>query len=226
MNRKKWLVTLLAAFVLCVFSLWFLYATGFFREAVSVEGLQKYILKFTPYSHVVFFLLQLLSVILAPIPSNISAAAGGILFGTWISFGLTAGAVLLGSVTVFLLGRSLGKPFADRFVSRKVSQKYLDVIRSKQDAFLVLAFLFPFFPDDVICILAGLTEISFVRFLVIAVLTRPWGLLFASALGGASLDMPWWGMGLIGVLGAALFLIGLKYGDRAEEWVLNKIKRA
>src|SRR5699024_12009379 len=62
-----------------------------------------------PYSHLCFFLVQLLSVVLAPIPSNVTALAGGVLFGTWPSFLMTFGAVALGSVLVFLLARGVGR---------------------------------------------------------------------------------------------------------------------
>ena len=226
MDRKKWMAACLSVLLLCAGGLWFLYTTGFFHESISVEGVQDYIQEFAPYTQLIFFLVQLLSVILAPIPSNISAAAGGVLFGTWASFALTTGAVLLGSGIVFLLARKLGKPFSDRFVSQKMSQRYLDAIRSKRDMFLLMAFLFPFFPDDVICILAGLTDLSFGRFLTIAVLTRPWGLLFASALGGTTIEMPLGWMVVIGILGAAVFLTGMKYGDQAEAWIMKKLKKA
>ncbi len=64
---------------------------------------------FLPYSHLCFFLIQFLSVILAPIPSNISALAGGVLFGTWVSFLLTFSAVTAGSLLVFSLARGLGR---------------------------------------------------------------------------------------------------------------------
>ena len=108
---------------------------------------------------------------------------------------------------------------------QEVSEKYLDVIHAKTDIFLVLAFLFPFFPDDVLCILAGLTQISFRRFAGIILCTRPWGLLFASALGGASFSIPAWGMALIGAAGLLLFLLGMKYGDRAEAAILRRLRR-
>ena len=224
MKRRSWIISCILALALCGGGFYFLLSTGFFQAAASLEGLQEYIRNFTPYSHLCFFVLQLLSVIIAPIPSNISAAAGGVLFGTWPAFFMTIGAVFLGSAAVFLLARALGRSFADRFVSQRVSQRYLDVIQSKQDVFLVLAFLFPFFPDDLICILAGLTSISTPRFLVIMVLTRPWGLLVASAVGGAALDIPLWGMALLGLGGLAVFLAGMKYGDRVEEWLLRKMR--
>ena len=119
----------------------------------------------------------------------------------------------------------LGRDFADRLVSRRLSDRYQDVIRAKTDIFLLLAFLFPFFPDDVLCILAGLTNITLGRFAVIVLLTRPWGLLVASALGGASFSLPWWGMALIGLGGLGLFLVGMKYGDQVEERVLRRLRR-
>ena len=222
-NRQK-LFLLAATLLLLAGGGWFLYASGFFLAAQSLDGLRAYIVHFAPYSHLAFFLVQLLSVILAPIPSNITAAAGGVLFGTWPAFLLTFGAVAVGSLLMFWLSRTLGRDFADRLVSRRLSEKYQDVLRTKAPVFLVLAFLFPFFPDDMLCILAGLTKLSFRRFAVIVLLTRPWGLLFASALGGSTLDLPPWVMVPIGLAGLALFLLGMKYGDRLEESVLSRLK--
>lgn len=224
-RNKKWIATLiLTIFILCG-GLLFLWNTGFFTAAGSLEGIQDYISRFSPYSHLVFFLIQLSSVVIAPIPSNITAAGGALLFGMWPAFLLTGGAVVLGSALVFWLSRTLGQSFADRFVSQKISDRYLDLIRRKRDVFLILVFLFPFFPDDLICILAGLTDISLSRFLVIVLLTRPWGLLVASAVGGSVISIPLWAMALIGVAGLALFLVFMKYGDSWEARLLERFKQ-
>lgn len=74
-----------------------------------------------------------------------------------------------------------------------------------------------------LCILAGLSAIPTRRFFLIVLLCRPWGLLFASALGGATLSMPVWGMALLGAIGLGLFLLGMKYGDRTEAAILRKL---
>lgn len=187
----------------------------------SAETIRDWVEQYTPWSEAVFFGLQLMSVIIAPIPSNVTAAAGGLLFGFPKGFLLTIAAVVLGSCTTFSLARLWGQKFAQSFVNKKLSARYLNLIQRKRDVFLALVFLFPFFPDDIICILAGLTDIPVRRFVIIVCLSRPWGLLVASALGGSAFAIP---TGLIPVVAlalAALFYLGLKYGDRVEAAVLK-----
>ncbi len=202
-----------------------LYFSGFFRAAHSPEAIRDYIQARAPWSHGVYFLLQLMSVVLAPIPSNILALAGAVLFGTWPAFLLTWGAVVLGSLLVFFLARRLGQSFVNGLVSRKLSQRYLSVIRRKRDTFLFLAFLFPFFPDDVLCILAGLTEIPWRRFLLLVLVARPWGLLFACGIGGAVLEIPLWALAALGAGGLGIFILAMVYGDKIEEKLLHKFGR-
>ena len=221
-QKKKWAVLALTVLLLAAGGL-FLYRSGFFAAFTSIPALRAYIDRSAPYSHLTFFVVQLLSVVLAPIPSNLTAAAGGLLFGTWPAFFLTYGAVMAGSLLVFWLARTLGRDFVDRVVSRKLAEKYQKVIREKTTVFLALAFLLPYFPDDMLCILAGLTPITFGRFALLALFTRPWGLLFASALGGASLSIPLWAMVLIGLAGVMIFVLGMLYGDRLERAVLKRL---
>lgn len=226
MNGKKekillWVLTI----AILGGSVWALYATGFFEAARSARGMQDYIARCAPWSHLAFFAVQLASVIIAPIPSNITAAAGAFLFGLWPSFLLTWAAVALGSAAVFGLARALGQSFVSRFVSEKLSDRYLDIIRRKRDTFLAMAFLFPFFPDDLLCILAGLTDIGWKRFIVLVALTRPWGLLVACAVGSSAVVIPLRGMALLGAAGLALFLLAMKYGDRVEGALLERWKK-
>ncbi len=222
--RKRWLAASITVLLLGGLAL-LLWQTGFFEAAATPEGMEEYIRRFSPYSHLVFFLIQLTTVILAPIPSNLTAAAGGLLFGTVPAFLLTFGAVVLGSVIVFLLARWLGQRGVERLISTKGAGKYLEYIRTKRDTFLAMALLFPFFPDDLLCILAGLTDIPLRRFVVIVLLTRPWGLLLASALGGSALNLPLSAMITIGIAGVGLFFLGLKYGDRIERRLMERFQK-
>lgn len=86
MKKHRWNITLALTVLLLGGGLLFLWQTGFFAAATSLEGIRAYIEEFSPYSQAVFFSVQLASVILAPIPSNITAAAGALLFGMWPAF--------------------------------------------------------------------------------------------------------------------------------------------
>ena len=133
-------------------------------------------------------------------------------------------AVLVGSCTTFTLARTLCKNFADRVIRPKLSPKYLDLLERKRDTFLALTFFFPLFPDDLLCIMAGLTEIPFRRFFIIVLLTRPWGLLAANIFGSSLFSFSPKAIPLL-VIGAALFIVGMIYGDRIEQLILNYIAK-
>lgn len=79
MKRHKWLLTLLLAVFLLGGGAFLLWQTGFFSSVGSLEEMRNYIERFAPYSHLFFFLIQLLSVVIAPIPSNVTALAGAVL---------------------------------------------------------------------------------------------------------------------------------------------------
>ena len=64
-----WLVTI-ALLGGCVYAL---YATGFFQTLHSRSAMEAYIAQFSPWSHLMYFVIQLVSVIVAPIPSNITS---------------------------------------------------------------------------------------------------------------------------------------------------------
>ena len=224
-NKEKWILTLLLTVLLLGGIATLLWRTGFFQAVGSMDALQAYIQRWTPHSHVMFFLIQFASVVLAPIPSNITAVVGALLFGTVPAFLITAAAVISGSMVVFAVARVLGRDFADRVVNARLSDRYRTVIRTKRDSFLALAFLFPFFPDDILCILAGVTDIPPLRFFILVTLTRPWGLLVACVLGGSAMSIPWWGTALLVAAGVALFLLGMKYGDRIEDRVIQALRR-
>lgn len=202
-----------------------IYRSGVWERFGSVEELREWIAGFGAAAGVVYFVLQLMTVIIAPIPSNVSTAAGALALGFWPGFLLGASAVVVGSLIVFTLAKRLGEPFVRRFVNQKTLQKYMPVIEKKRDAFMFLALLLPFFPDDLLCILAGLSGMSTMRFFVIALVTRPWGLVVASAVGSGAISMPLWGWALIVLGAAALMIFGLKYGDVLEERLMHKLMR-
>ena len=90
---------------------------------------------------------------------------------------------------------------------------------------LFLALLFPFFPDDVLCILAGVTTIPTGRFALLMLLARPWGLAFAALLGCGAMRLPVWGWALMLTALCAVFYFAMKYNKKIEDWLLGQMAR-
>ena len=91
--------------------------------------------------------------------------------------------------------------------------------------FLFLTMLFPFFPDDVICILAGLTQMPLIRFILIMAAARPWGLVFAALLGSGVIHLPLWGWIALVLAMAAVFCLTLHKSRQIEDWLLGWMKK-
>ena len=202
-----------------------LYRNGWFERIGSVEELRALIDRAGAFAGIVFFLLQMLTVIIAPIPSNVTMMAGALALGFWQAMLLGIAAIWAGSMLMFLLARRLGHRAVQRWMDHGIMEKYLPVIEEKQDMFLFLTLLFPFFPDDMLCILAGLTSMPTARFAGIMLLARPWGLIFAALLGSGELSLPAWGWAvLVGVL-AVIFVLAMKYSRQIDERLFDLVSR-
>lgn len=199
--------------------------SGLLEEINSVEDLRALIGRAGPMAGAAYFLLQMMTVIIAPIPSNVTMMAGALALGFWPAMILGVLAVICGSVIVFLAARALGRNAVRGFLDRGVMERYLPVIEEKQDMFLFLTMLFPFFPDDALCILAGLTTISLRRFVLIMAAARPWGLVFAALLGSGSIQMPVWGWVLLAVPMIAVFILAMRYSRQIEEKLFSLFRR-
>ena len=215
-------LALAAAAAACGYALW---RSGWLERLGSVEELRELIAATGIWGGLLYFLMQMMTVIVAPIPSNVTMMAGALALGFFKAMVLGVLAVLTGSVIVFLAARRLGRRAVQRIVDNSVMEKYLPVIEEKQDTFLFLTLLFPFFPDDIICILAGLTSISLRRFVCIMALARPWGLVFAALLGSGAFTMPTWAWVALGVPVLVIFVVAMRYGDRIESWLFEKFRK-
>ncbi len=227
-NRKKIIriiVVVLAVAALLAAGGCALWKNGFFEKINSVEALREVIAGAGVWAGAVYFALQMMTVIVAPIPSNISMMAGALALGFWPAMILGVLAVIAGSVIVFLAARALGRNAVQRFLDKGVMEKYLPIIEEKQDMFLFLTMLFPFFPDDALCMLAGLTKIPLGRFVAIMALARPWGLVVAALLGSGSLSLPVWAWAVIGGAGLLIFVFAMKYSAQIEEALLGLVRR-
>ena len=198
-------------------------------DMLDIERLQRFLESMGFWAPLIFVLLQLLQVVFAPIPGNVITLAGALVFGFWEGFLLSSAAIAVGSLLCFGLGRRLGKAALRKWLKPARFDKYDKFISDEKNKartymLLFLCLLFPFMPDDLLCLLAGVTSIRFRTFAIMVVLARPWGLLAAALLGAYGLSLPLWLLIVIGALLLALGILAVRYAKELESWIMAKIR--
>ncbi|MBE6170733.1 MAG: TVP38/TMEM64 family protein [Enterococcus casseliflavus] len=145
---------------------------GVFKDINALRGLvgNSVIL-----GSIVFILLQILQVVIPIIPGGVSSAAGVLIFGPYLGFVYNYVGISIGSVIIFLLGRRYGKPFILSMISDKTYDKYIGWLdnQSRFEKLFALAIFLPVAPDDALCLMAGLTNMTVKKFTLIILLAKP-----------------------------------------------------
>lgn len=215
---------------LALILLYVLNVTGVMSTIKSVEELRAYIESMGSWMPVVYVALQFLQVVILPIPAVLSITVGVLLFGPLKAAILSFIGILAGSVVAFFIGRVLGYKVAAWLVGKENLDKAIRSVKGKDRAVLTFMFLFPFFPDDILCFVAGLSSMSKRFFLIMITIVRAITIFISCYAYNNSL-IPydtWWGI-LIWVaffaLTIALTVLIYKKGVKIENYFKQKFAK-
>ena len=174
-----------------------------------------------------FILIQFLQVVVLPIPAFITVGAGVLLFGPLKGAIFSCIGIILGSIVAFFIGRIFGFKVAKWLVGEDSLNKGLNIIKGKDKIILTFMFLFPFFPDDILCFVAGITTLSPSFFIIMIIITRIISV-FASSFSMNNNIIPydtWWGI-LLWVIFILFTLLSMvlicKKGNKIQEFFTRK----
>lgn len=133
-------------------------------------------LRGTPWLYVVFFVVQVLVTVLLtfmPLGSMLFIVLGIALFGsTWQTFLLVFGGVVTSSLIMDIIGRFGGSRLITKILGQDDYGKALHLLTTKKYTYLPFMYLLPMFPDDALCMVAGMTKINFWYHLTVILLCR------------------------------------------------------
>ena len=148
------------------------YQMGIFT---SVETLQEWVAGFGIAAPLIFIIFQAVQVVIPIIPGGISLLGGVLIFGPWWGFVYNYTGICIGSLIVFAISRTFGKPLMYKLFPAKAIEKYEHWTNNKNRfaKLFALAIFFPCAPDDMLCYLAGTTDISWKTYTLIILLGKP-----------------------------------------------------
>jgi uncharacterized membrane protein YdjX (TVP38/TMEM64 family) len=150
------------------------YSLGIFH---SVHSLQVFIRQFGDFGILFFVLLQIVQVIVPILPGGISSVAGMVMFGHIPGLLYSYLGLLIGEVIGFMLVRHYGKGFVQLILSPNKYLKFNQMLQKNEGnvkKLLIWTMLVPFAPDDIVCLVAGITDISLKEFTKIVFLLKLW----------------------------------------------------
>lgn len=218
---------LVVAITLVSFGLYIFNKTGFLDKVESIEQFRAYIASFGNFTVIIFILVQFLQVVILPIPSVITVGAGVLLFGPTYGAIYSCVGIIIGSLLAFAFGRVFGIKLVRWLIGKANLDKGLKTIKGKDRVVLTFMFLFPFFPDDILCFVSGITSMSSKFFVVMIFLTRIITI-FAASFSMNNNIIPyntWWGIllwVLFFIVSIILSFVIIKKGDKIESFLTKK----
>ena len=185
--------------------------------------LKKVILSFGPYSPLAYILLQVVQVVIAPIPGGAIEFIGGYLFGAKAGFIYSMIGLLIGSWIAFSLARIFEKLAVEKFVSAETRKKFDYLIGHEGVILSFLLFLIPGFPKDALCYILGLTPMHLGIFLFISTVGRVPGTLLACLQGGKAFDHQYKTMVILLGISILVILVFYIYHDEIHQ-MIKKLK--
>lgn len=168
-----------------------------------------------PLAPVVYMLLLVVQAIVLPLPAPPVAMAGGYAFGTLFGFVLTWLGVLIGGAASFGISRAFGR----RFVVRSKHLASLD--RQAQEHGTIIVFvlrLIPLVSFDAVSYAAGLSGLSFSRFLLATAFGMTPGTFTFVYLGGApATPGPYLVLSLLILIAVAAYIYHRKLIESSKE---------
>ena len=187
-RQKKWISLAITAFFLL-----FCGAVGWFvgrpmvRFAQDPEQFRAWVEGFGPWGSILYAAMVFLQVLVALIPGEPLEICGGYAFGAVPGTILCLLGATAGSLLVFGLVRRFGRGMVELFFSREKVESLRFLHSSPRRDFLFwLIFMMPGTPKDLLCYFAGLTDLSWRKWLLISSVGRLPSVI-TSTLGGGAL---------------------------------------
>ncbi len=215
LDKKSVFLILLACGVMAGMA-YALYATGLIDLLTNKNRLLQFIKENRAHAATIFIGLQVVQVVAAPLPGEVTGFVGGILFGPWWGVVYSTIGLTIGSWLAFMLARLLGRPIVERIASRETIERYDYVMKHKGLLLAFLMFLIPGFPKDILCYVLGLGHMQQRDFLIVSASGRLLGTVLLTIGGTFFRDAHYGALFTVVGISLAIILLVMIYRDRVE----------
>lgn len=123
-------------------------------------------------SMLIYFFVCFLQPIVLPLPEPVTVMAGSLVFGRFNGAIIAFVGTVLGIISMFLFSRYASQKLIKNIISKDKLQKFNHYIKKNETLIILLLFILPILPDEVICVGTGITKINGYKFIIIAIISK------------------------------------------------------
>lgn len=217
----------LKAVALIAFISLFTYLFIHFDLAVFFTDKRKLInfIRVSPFDEVVFIFLQMVQVVAAPVPGELTGFIGGYIYGPVLGTIYSTIGLTLGSWMAFGLAHFFGMPLLEKVVKPAVIEKFDYFMEHKGVLVAFFLFLIPGFPKDYLCYIMGVSRMPVGIFLIVSAAGRLLGTIMLNIMGSSARNGHYFLLGCFVGAGIIIFIAAYYYQDKLLELLKNKSKK-
>lgn len=173
------------------------------------------------FGPLLFMVLQILQTVFAPIPGQVVGLAGGFLFSWWGILWTTLGSAI-GYFIVFWLSRKFGRSLVEKVVKKESLQKFDFIMNKNAAPILFMIFLIPGLPDDIVCYMAGLTNLPIRTLMILILLGHLPSIVVTNYIGSGLGESNLWPVAIASVIVVVIFVICWLKKDKIIQLLKSK----
>ena len=214
-------MTILILFFVGIFLLAFFLSGDLYSIIKDPALLKKWMNNFGTYQILMFVLIQAFQVIIFIVPGELVEIAAGFLFGTTLGSIYSIIGIALGSAASFIIARVLGYEFVKWVVPEQMFNRWNIFINEDKRGGTVLFLLYfiPGTPKDALAYFAGITPVSYLKFIFISMFARLPAIVFSAYIGANIEQKEYTNALIVSAIAGIAFLIGFIYKDRIIKWL-------
>lgn len=173
-----------------------------------LANLPEFIMQYKGYAAAVLAGIQILQVIICIIPGQPIQLAASYLFGVLKGYLISIGGAFIGAFIAFYIARALGKDSLEViFGEEKVNDYHRKLNSGKGLTAVLLIYLIPGVPKDLVAYVAGISDMRLRPFLIVSTIGRSPGMLGSLLTGYFISSRNYAAIGVLAVVTAVILII-------------------
>ncbi|MBK5252981.1 MAG: TVP38/TMEM64 family protein [Peptostreptococcaceae bacterium] len=204
----------------------FVFNKDFLNQFSSAKELVAFVENYKGATYLALMGLQAMQIIISVIPGQPIQFASSYIYGFWNGYLISMAGAVVGTFVTYHLARFLGKDALHiLFGEKRVNDIIKKLNSTKSYGIIILIYMIPGIPKDIMCYVAGISEIKIIPFLIISTIGRTPGIMGSLLIGSMLESKNYIGMAVLAVIAIAIFYIFIKNRKKIMEFVDSKTKK-